>query len=215
MTLERILSAEHVLYILDLAGTGVFAISGAAAAMKKNLDFFGVLVLAVVTAMGGGTIRDILLGHMPPFYFFDAWYLSIALSVGALTFFLPSIINRFATPVVVFDAVGLGVFTVIGAQKALGANLEFAAVLILAMLTGIGGGLIRDVLRGEAPFVLRKEIYASASLLGAMVYYLAVGNPMMAGWPAMLAAAAITTTTRLLAVRFQLNMPTEPPHLRR
>lgn len=206
--------AESILYILDLAGTGVFAMSGAAAAMKKNLDFFGVLVLAVVTAMGGGTIRDILLNDMPPFYFHDAWYLSIAIGTAVVVFFIPSIINRLNTPVVVFDAIGLGVFTIIGAQKALAANLEFAAVLILAMLTGIGGGLIRDVLRGEVPFVLRKEIYASASLLGAMAYYFAVGIPVLAGWPAMLLAAAITTTTRLLSVHFQLNMPTEAPHIK-
>ncbi|MFH1538508.1 MAG: trimeric intracellular cation channel family protein [bacterium] len=198
---------DSIVYILDLAGTAVFAVTGALAAMEKRMDIFGVTVLAVITALGGGTIRDVLMGQMPPFYFSTPSYLIVAVATALAVFLFKGMFSSMRGPLVTFDAIGLGVFTVIGAQKALGLGFPFVPVIILAMLTGIGGGMIRDVLRGEIPFVLKKEIYASASLLGAVVFYLILKVPGAPPWAAMIIGMACTIAVRLLSVRLRLDLP--------
>lgn len=196
-----------IIFILDLSGIAVFAITGALAAMEKRLDVFGVLVLALITALGGGTIRDILMNRMPPFYF-DKWiYLAVATGAALLVLVFYNQFLKLWRPLTLFDALGLGLFTIIGAQKALHADYAFAPVLILGMLTGIGGGMLRDVLRGEIPFVLRKEIYALASLAGAMVFYVAWPVAHLPETAAMLLGAGVTTTVRLLSVKYNLGLP--------
>lgn len=198
---------ESTVYILDLAGTSIFAVTGALAAMEKRMDIFGITVLAVITALGGGTIRDILMGQMPPFYFVKPAYLAVAIGTALAVFFFRGMFSSMKGPLVTFDAIGLGVFTVIGAEKALGLGFPFVPVIILAMLTGIGGGMIRDVLRGEIPFVLKKEIYASASLLGAVVFYLILKIPGAPAWAAMIIGMGCTIAVRLLSVRLRLDLP--------
>lgn len=198
---------ETIIHALDLAGIAVFAITGALAAMEKRLDIFGILVLAVITALGGGTIRDILMDQMPPFYFVEWEYLAVALSAALLAYMMQRALRRLWKPITLFDALGLGLFTVIGAQKALQFEYSLPAVLILAMLTGIGGGMLRDVLRGEIPFVLKKEIYASASLAGALAFYPAWVSPHVPESAAMLLGAGVTIFVRLISVKFSLGLP--------
>jgi len=154
---------------LDFVGTFVFALSGAVAAVKRELDFFGVLVLAFVAAATGGITRDVLIGAIPPASLVDWRYLAISLLAGILTFFWFSLICRVKSPVQLFDAAGLALFAVSGAHKALAYGLDAPMAALLGMLTGIGGGMARDVLLREIPTVLRAELYAVAALAGAGV----------------------------------------------
>ena len=152
---------------LDFVGTFVFALSGAAAAVKADLDFFGVIVLSLVAATTGGIIRDVLIGAIPPAALVDWRYLAISLIAGILTFYWFPRIERLKSPVHLFDAAGLALFAVTGAQKALAYGLDAPMAALLGMLTGIGGGMARDVLLREIPTVLRAELYAVAALAGA------------------------------------------------
>ena len=154
---------------LDLIGTFVFALSGGVAAAKRGLDVFGVLVLSMVAATTGGIIRDVLIGAIPPAALVDWRYLAISLTAGILTFFRLTAIDRLKSPVQLFDAAGLAIFAVSGAQKALAYGLEPPMAALLGMLTGIGGGMARDIMLTEIPTVLRAELYAVGALAGAVV----------------------------------------------
>jgi uncharacterized membrane protein YeiH len=202
-----VIQLETIVYILDLVGTSIFAVTGALAAIQKKMDIFGVSVLALITALGGGTMRDLLMGKMPPFYFVQYSYLVVVLVTALLVFMGHSLFQRQKKSLVIFDALGLGVFTIIGAQKAMQFCYSFPAIIILAMITGIGGGMIRDILRGEIPFVLQKEIYASASILGAIVFYLITRFIPIPIWIAMMVGIICTVTLRLFSTRFKINLP--------
>ena len=154
---------------LDLIGTFVFGLSGAVAAAKRGLDVFGILVLSVVAATTGGIIRDVLIGAIPPATLVDWRYLAISLAAGILTFYRLTVIDRLQSPVQLFDAAGLAIFAVSGAQKALAYGLEPPMAALLGMVTGIGGGMARDIMLTEIPTVLRAELYAVAALAGAVV----------------------------------------------
>jgi uncharacterized membrane protein YeiH len=157
------------LTILDLTGTFVFALSGAVAAAKRGLDVFGILVLSIVAATTGGIARDVLIGAIPPVTLVDWRYLAISLAAGILTFCWLPVIDRLRSPVQLFDAAGLAMFAVSGAHKALAYGLEPPMAALLGMLTGIGGGMARDIMLTEVPGVLRAELYAVAALAGAGV----------------------------------------------
>ena len=157
------------LTVLDFVGTFVFALSGAVAAVRRELDLFGVLVLSLVAAITGGILRDLLIGAVPPATLVDWRYLVIALSAGILTFYCPPLIRKLRNPVQLFDAAGLALFAVTGAQKALFYGLDAPMAALLGMLTGIGGGMARDVLLTDIPVVLRAELYAVAALAGASI----------------------------------------------
>jgi uncharacterized membrane protein YeiH len=161
-----------LLLLLDLVGTFVFAISGGAVGVKRRLDLFGTLVLSFVAGNAGGILRDLTIGSVPPAAFGDWRYLAVSLLAGLITFFRPWIVERLSSPVLVFDAAGLALFAVSGAQKALAFGLNPAMAALLGMLTGIGGGVMRDVLVAQIPLVLRAEIYAVAALAGAAVVVL-------------------------------------------
>jgi uncharacterized membrane protein YeiH len=158
--------------ILDLVGTFVFALSGAMAGLKHRLDLFGVLVLSFAAANSGGITRDLLIGATPPAGISDWRYIAVPLLAGLVTFFWSSIISRLRSPVLVFDAAGLGLFAVAGTLKALAFHLNPLAAIMLGVLTGVGGGIVRDVLVSEIPVVLRAELYAIAALAGATVVVL-------------------------------------------
>jgi len=160
---------QVLLTALDLVGTFVFGLSGAVAAAKRGLDVFGILVLSVVAATTGGIIRDVLIGAIPPATLVDWRYLAISLAAGILTFYRLTVIDRLQSPVQLFDAAGLAIFAVSGAQKALAYGLEPPMAALLGMLTGIGGGMARDIMLTEIPTVLRAELYAVAALAGAVV----------------------------------------------
>src|ERR1043166_1701023 len=158
-----------LLLVLDLVGTFVFAISGATAGVRRGLDLFGILVLAFVAGNFGGIPRDVLIGSVPPAAISDWRYLAVSLLAGAITFYWSSAIEKLSSPVLLFDAAGLGLFAVAGTQKALAFGLNPVMAALLGMLTGIGGGMARDILVAEIPAVLRAEIYALAALAGAAV----------------------------------------------
>lgn len=193
------------LTLLDYLGTFAFAISGALKAVRKEMDLFGLIVLAVVTAIGGGTIRDVMLS-LRPFWFANPWYICLALLAAGLVFALYRVLSRGETILLWFDAIGLGAFTVIGASKAMDAGLGLVPTVALACLTGVGGGLIRDVLAEEVPIVLRKEVYASASILGAILYWLCeqYGVPKHFSMPA---AMLVVIVTRLVSLYYGVGLP--------
>ena len=168
--LEATAEVQRVLVlVLDLCGTFAFAISGALAGVRRRLDVFGVLVLSFVASSFGGIGRDVLIGATPPAALVDWRYLAVSLAAGLVTFFWWPLIERLQTPVRLLDAVGLAFFAVAGAEKALAFGLDPVMAVLLGMLTGIGGGMVRDILLAEIPGVLRSDLYAVAALLGAAV----------------------------------------------
>lgn len=193
-------------YILDLAGTFVFALSGAMAGVRHKLDLFGVLVLSFAAANTGGITRDILIGAVPPGAINDWHYLGVSLVAGLLTFYFPSAIAQRWNPVLLFDAAGLALFAVSGAHKALAYGLNPIMATLLGMLTGIGGGMARDVLLAEIPTVLRSDLYAVAALAGAAIVVIASLLQLPSG-AAALVGAALCFGLRVLAIRKGWQLP--------
>lgn len=194
------------LVAFDLTGTFVFALSGATAAVKHRLDAFGVLVLCFATGNSGGIARDVMIGAVPPAAISEWRYVAVSILAGLIVFFGYSVINRLSSPVLLFDAAGLGLFCVAGADKALALHAGPLAATLLGMVTGIGGGMVRDVLVMEVPTVLRTELYAVAALLGAAF---TVGGQRL-GLPLHVAApigAVLCITLRLLALRYGWHLP--------
>lgn len=192
--------------VLDLAGTFVFALSGVMAGVKRRLDLFGVLVLAFAAANFGGITRDLLIGAVPPAAVRDWRYLAVSALAGGTAFYRHSAIDRLRSPVLVFDAAGLALFAVTGAHKALAFGLDPIMSALLGMLTGIGGGMARNVLLAEIPTVLRAELYAVAALAGAGV--VVAGNMIQVPPPvAMVAGAVLCFGLRLLAIRRGWHLP--------
>ncbi|MGH7062403.1 MAG: trimeric intracellular cation channel family protein, partial [Stellaceae bacterium] len=163
------------LLVLDLAGTFVFALSGGIAGVQRGLDLFGVLVLSFAAANSGGIGRDLLIGAVPPVAITDWRYLAVSLIAGVITFYWYRIVKRLRSPVLVFDAAGLALFAVAGAQKAVAFGLQPVMAALLGMLSGIGGGMVRDLLLAEIPTVLRADLYAVAALAGAAVVVIGDG----------------------------------------
>jgi uncharacterized membrane protein YeiH len=193
-------------YGLDLAGTFVFALSGAMAGVKRKLDLFGVLVLSFVAANTGGIIRDVVIGAVPPAAINDWRYLGVSLLAGIVTFISPSAVKQRWNPVMVFDAAGLALFAVSGAQKALAHGLNPIMATSLGMVTAIGGGIARDVLLTDIPTVLRAELYAVAALLGAAVVVTAHVLQLASEWAAVI-GAALCFGLRLVAMRYGWHLP--------
>lgn len=199
------------LVTLDLVGIFVFAISGALVAVRKDYDVFGVLVLAGTTGLGGGFLRDVLIGATPPAALDDWRYLLVPVVAGLVTFAFHGAVGRLERQVSVFDAFGLSVFCVAGALKALDYGLGPVPAALMGMVTGIGGGMVRDLLAGRVPVVFRGELYATPALAGAAV---AVAGdradlPVLA---VALAGAGVCLVWRLLALwrGWQAPMPTGP-----
>lgn len=195
-----------LLQLLDLFGTFVFAVSGAFRAVKHELDLLGVLVLSVATGVGGGVMADALLGNAPPFAFRDERYLLLCLVGGLLVFVGAKRIAPWWDGVMAADALGLAVFTALGAAKGAAAGLGHVGVAMIAAMTATGGGVLRDVLVREIPAVLRVDVYASAALAGALVFELARWRGYSQGVQ-LLACIAVTLTLRLLAMRYRIALP--------
>jgi len=160
-------SSSTLLLVLDLAGIFVFSVTGALVAVRKRLDVFGVLVLAGTTGLGGGFLRDVLIGATPPAALADWRYLTVPVVAGLLTFWFHPAVGRFERAVTVLDAAGLGLFCVTGALKALDFGLGPVPAALMGMVTGIGGGIARDLLAGRVPVILASELYATPAVLGA------------------------------------------------
>ncbi|WP_019143145.1 trimeric intracellular cation channel family protein [Noviherbaspirillum massiliense] len=192
---------------LDLVGTFVFALSGALAGVKRRLDLFGIMVLSFAAGNSGGITRDLLIGAVPPAAISDWRYLAASIIAGVLTFFWHPAVERLRGTVLVFDGAGLALFAVAGTQKALAFGLNPVMAALLGMLTGIGGGMVRDVLLTEIPTVLRSEVYAVAALAGAAVvvagHMLLLPSAIVA-----LAGALLCFGIRMLALVRSWNLPT-------
>lgn len=202
---------SSLVLLLDLGGTFVFGLSGAMVGVRQRLDVFGVLVLSFAAANAGGITRDVLIGAVPPAALKDWRYIAVSLLAGLMVFQWHPLINRLQKSVLVFDAAGLALFAVSGAQKALAYHLDPISAVLIGMLTGIGGGMVRDILVAEVPAVLRADLYAVAALAGAAVVVL--GNKMhMPATPLTLAGAALCFGLRFAAIRRRWQLPVARPY---
>ena len=197
---STVVEAGALLVTLDMVGIFVFAISGGLVAVRKGLDIFGVLVLAWTTGLGGGFLRDVLIGADPPAALADWRYLMVPVAAGLVTFYFHPALGRMERLVNVFDAAGLGLFCVTGALKALDFGLGPVPAALMGMLTGIGGGVARDLLAGRVPVVLRSEIYATPALVGAAVAVVG-GSSGLSTFAYAIPAVVLCTGWRLLALR--------------
>lgn len=205
---------EDVMFVLELIGAAAFAVSGAMVAIEKKADIFGVLFIAVTTALGGGVIRDVLIGRIPPVMFVSYWYLLISV-VAALAVFIDAYLrsekyklhlDKLDAVNNVFDAIGLAVFTVSGMNAAMPVSDNVILVLFVGMCTGVGGGMLRDVMTNTMPKVLRKRVYAVASLIGGGLYYVMHVldiNQLLSVGCGMLVIFAL----RLFATIYKWNLP--------
>ncbi len=207
---------EHMIFIMEMIGTVAFAVSGGMVAIRKNLDLLGILVLGVTTACGGGLIRDLVIGIHPPIMFLKSVYVTVAVISDLLLFaivrcfhssmeFLSS--KFYERTLNLMDAIGLGVFTVVGVNAAIRLKLDSYVFLkiFLGVITGVGGGVIRDMMVIQVPAVLRKHVYACASIAGAVCYVL-LYDVITAG-PAMILSTLLVIAIRLLARHYEWNLP--------
>ncbi len=206
-----------ILFALETVGTIAFASSGAMVAIHKNLDLLGVIVLGVTTAVGGGMIRDIIIGRIPPSLFVNPIYVLMALATVIVLFLIIRFHNYLMTGTYLqvydrimnlFDAVGLGAFTVVGIDTAVNSGFgsyHFLAAF-LGVITGVGGGILRDIMAAQTPYVLCKHVYACASIAGALLYIALLGR--ISDDAAMILCSAVVVAIRLLAARYRWNLPT-------
>lgn len=163
---------QDLIFVLDLLGTLVFAISGVIAAVDRKFDLVGAFIIGFVTALGGGTTRDLLMGNTPVTWMLEPHYLLVILIAMLLCYFFFPKLNKIRRSLFIFDSIGLGLFSILGLQKALVAELSVPIALILGMVSAVFGGVIRDVLTNQVPLIFRKEIYALAALAGALLYWI-------------------------------------------
>ena len=196
-----------MLYLaIDVLGTIAFAISGVLVAMEKRLDLFGVFIIAFVTAIGGGTLRDLLIGNTPVGWMQDLTYVvTIFISVVFAIIFVNKL-KYLRKSLFLFDTIGIGLYTMVGVEKGLEAELLPVMCIFLGTMTACFGGVIRDILCNEIPVIFRKEIYATACILGALSYFLIVQLPVKEEY-AYIAGILVVILLRLLAVRFQISLP--------
>src|SRR3954452_21021390 len=201
-------TAAPLLLGLDLAGTFAFAVNGALTALRvARLDIVGVVTLGIITAIGGGVIRDVLIGSLPPATFRDWRYLAVAAGGGLIAFVFGSRLDRLHTTITVLDAAGLSLFAVTGASKALAAGLGPAPAVLLGAVTGVGGGTVRDVLIRQIPSVLNSGLYATPARVGAAITV--VGTELGTnGVATAIVAAVVCFGIRMIGVHFGLNAPT-------
>lgn len=200
------MTATLFIQMIDMAGTLVFALSGAVVGVRRRMDLFGVLVLAFVTAVAGGIARDVLIGALPPANVTHWHALALSIGAGVFAFHLPGLIDRLRFPVLLFDAAGLGIFAATGTQKALEFGITPAMAAVLGMLSGIGGGIVRDVLTAQVPVVLRADIYAVAALAGSAV--VVAGDVLhLSVTLSVLAGAGLCLFLRLMAIYRGWSLP--------
>jgi uncharacterized membrane protein YeiH len=200
-------TADIFIYVLDLFGTMAFAVTGAFKAIEHKADIVGIIILATITGVAGGTIRDIVLGKTLPNSLIDPAYVTITVISAIVLFFLYSKMRKHWNIFLKFDAIGLGVFTVIGATFAYNlVGMNFLVIVLAGMLTAIGGGILRDIFVNQTPIVFVKELYASASFIGAVLFYftLLITNELYA---ATIIGLVITTALRLVAMKYNWNLP--------
>ena len=198
---------QTIILALDLFGTMAFAVTGAFKAIEHKADIVGIIILATITGVAGGTIRDIVIGHFPPHSISDPSYVAITTGTGVVIFFLYPKLQKHWNLFLKFDALGLGVFTAIGATFAYEIfGMNFLAMVLAGMVTAVGGGILRDMFVNEVPMVFVKELYASASFLGVVVFYVLLVSKLNLETSA-IASIIITTVLRLVAMKYNWNLP--------
>jgi uncharacterized membrane protein YeiH len=206
--LSDVLPISLLVLILDLFGTVAFAVTGAFKAIEHKSDIVGIIILATITGVAGGVLRDVVFGRIPPLAIVNPLYLVITVATGVAIFFLYHTLKKHWNLFLKFDAIGLGVFTIIGATFAYNLfGLNFLAMAFAGVLTAVGGGILRDVFVNELPIVFVKELYASASFIGVVVFFalLTAGTDLnLAAIPSIVAVTAV----RLLAMKHNWNLPT-------
>lgn len=192
--------------IIEVLGTVAFAISGTFAAVQKRLDPFGVLIIAFVTSIGGGTVRDLLIGDTPVAWMRDVNYCLLILVTSLLALYFKTQVKKFKVTLFLFDSLGLGLFTLVGVQKGIVFGLDPGICVALGTITGCFGGVIRDTLLNTIPLVFRKEIYATASILGGVLYFGLLKINLDADI-AKIVVIAFIVTLRIVVVRYKLALP--------
>jgi len=193
-------------YFVDILGTVAFAISGVLVAMNKRMDIFGILIIAFVTAVGGGTLRDILIGHVPVSWMHDMTYTYVIIGSSVFAVILKNKINYLRTSLFLFDTIGIGLYTVVGVEKGIVAGLNPVICIALGTVTACFGGVIRDILCNEIPVIFRKEIYATACIFGGGAYFLLKYLPLNENI-IFIIAGVIVISIRLIAVKFKIALP--------
>jgi uncharacterized membrane protein YeiH len=196
----------NFLYIIDILGTFSFAVSGAFLAMQKKLDPFGVLVLSFVTAIGGGTLRDMMIGNLPVSWLRNETATIVIFSSAIATMFFGRFLKQFTTTLFLFDALGLGLFTLIGIELGIDKHFSVGVCIALGTITACFGGVIRDVLLNDVPLLFRKEIYAMACIAGGLIYFLLKKINLDADVSKIICILAIFAI-RVMAVRYKLSLP--------
>lgn len=194
-------------YTIDVLGTIAFAISGVLVAINKKMDLFGILIIGFVTAVGGGTLRDILIGQTPVSWMKDITYTYVILGSGIFAIVFRNNINYLRTSLFLFDTIGIGLYTVVGIEKGIHAGLHPLICIALGTITASFGGVIRDILCNEIPVIFRKEIYATACIIGGIAYFLIIKFPLDNNFVFLL-SAGIVIIIRILAVKFKIGLPT-------
>jgi len=209
VVIESTIYLMDLIYLIDLVGTFVFAISGISVAVEKRFDLVGAIILALVTAIGGGTLRDILIGKTPVGWMTDINYLWVILSALPISYFFLKKIQNLRKSLFLFDTIGIGLFTIIGLDKTLSAGLSPVVAVMMGIVSAVFGGVIRDVLSNEIPLIFRKEIYASACLIGALSYllveYLLPGGTYNVIFPIL-----VLIGIRYFSIRHSWHLPFNP-----
>lgn len=198
---------SSLIYLFDVIGTIIFAVTGGVRGVRLKLDFLGVIVFACTVGVGGGMIRDCLIGSVPVAAFKSEIYLLSCIFTGLIVFFLAPLIRKVRNIILISDAFGLGVFTAIGAAKGAAMGLSFVGIVLSGVITAVGGGMIRDIMSGRIPVVLTSDFYATASLLGALLYCLIAKTFGLAFFWEFLIVMTFVTGIRLLAIRYKLKLP--------
>ncbi len=193
-------------YTIDILGTIAFAISGVLVAFNKRMDLFGILIIAFVTAVGGGTLRDVLIGETPVSWMRDMTYTYVILASAIFAIIFRSKINYLRTSLFLFDTIGIGLYTLVGIEKGLNAGLNPIICIALGTMTASFGGVTRDILCNEIPVIFRKEIYATACILGGVIYFVLREFPIKEDF-VFIIAGLVVIITRLLAVKFKIALP--------
>lgn len=206
LLLLKTMSMDQILNFISIVGSFTFAISGAIIAMRKRFDPFGVLIIGFVTAVGGGTLRDILIEERTVFWFVQTSYIYFALAGALFAIIFRSKLEHMNKPLLFFDAIGLGLYTITGVQIGLQFDLNTINCIILGVITGSFGGVIRDILVNEIPVIFKKEVYATVSIAGAVIYIvlqrLGMSNPLLQIVPIVFIIVA-----RLLVIQYKISLP--------
>ncbi len=193
-------------YTIDILGTIAFAISGVLVAINKKMDLFGILIIAFVTAVGGGSLRDILIGETPVAWMKDMTFTYVIIASAVFAIIVRKKINYLRTSLFLFDTIGIGLYTVVGIDKGISADLHPIICIALGTMTASFGGVIRDILCNEIPVIFRKEIYATACIFGGITYFLLIELPIENNW-VFIISGLVVIIIRLLAVKFKIALP--------